>query len=328
MEYEIRFAQKNDIYHIMRFIDDHWQKGHILAQNRELFEWQYLGINKVNMVLGFKDGLLRGVLGFIIYDESEEKDIALALWKSVQGEQLLGIRLLHFLMNNEPHRAVVCPGINMNTTAAIYERFGFKIGKMSHWYRLRKCPEYHIAKINNDEIPVIGIGEDKIVELEDFDEFSRVFNVYGKQYCESRPFKSFSYIRKRYYNHPSYVYHLVGIKKDEKVDTVVVYRVQECDGSRVIRIVDLIGNINELRHFMSFFDSYMEKISAEYLDIYEVGLSDDTLQESGLKSVEQSGNIIPNYFAPYLSENIDIYYCISDSDMVLFRGDGDQDRPN
>ena len=41
-ECKIRLAVYNDIPLIMRFIDEHWKKGHILAANRTLFEWQYI----------------------------------------------------------------------------------------------------------------------------------------------------------------------------------------------------------------------------------------------------------------------------------------------
>lgn len=41
-----------------------------------------------------------------------------------------------------------------------------------------------------------------------------------------------------------------------------------------------------------------------------------------------SGNIMPDYFAPFEQRNIDIYYMSEIEDVILFKGDGDMDRPN
>ncbi len=328
MDYEIRFATKSDIPQIMKFINDYWKKGHILSYDRTLFEWQYQGNNKVNMVLGLKDDVLLGVLGFVAYDTSDTKDIALALWKAVFGEFFLGIKLLMYLMENEPHRLIMCPGINMKTSGGIYKRMGIDTGKMTQWYRLSPVDKYSIAKVVNGDIPKVKSNNYRVVELESFLQFKAKFNFNSDAYNESIPFKSLKYIEGRYFNHPIYTYFKFGIESGEKIDTVVVIRLQECNGSCAVRVVDVIGNVKLLPHFTLFFDDYMKKAKAEYIDIYEVGISDKDLIGGGWTKVEDSGNIIPNYFAPYLAENIDINYSTSDDKVVMFRGDGDQDRPN
>lgn len=43
---------------------------------------------------------------------------------------------------------------------------------------------------------------------------------------------------------------------------------------------------------------------------------------------ENDTNIIPNYFSPYVAENIDIYVGAKYKGAVFFKADGDQDRPN
>lgn len=66
----------------------------------------------------------------------------------------------------------------------------------------------------------------------------------------------------------------------------------------------------------------------EYIDMYETGIQQNMLLEAGWISVKESGNMIPNYFSPYLQRTVDIHYCKSDEKAILFRGDGDQDRPS
>ena len=62
--------------------------------------------------------------------------------------------------------------------------------------------------------------------------------------------------------------------------------------------------------------------------MHEAGLDADRLYSAGWINVDETNNTIPNYFSPFRQENIDVYYCSSDKEAVLFRGDGDQDRPN
>ena len=38
----IRFAVREDIPAIMEFIEEYWAHGHILAHDRELFDFQYV----------------------------------------------------------------------------------------------------------------------------------------------------------------------------------------------------------------------------------------------------------------------------------------------
>ena len=109
MEYSIRFANVDDISQIMCFINSYWKKNHILGTNRELFEWQYCSDKKVNMVIGLDDNQqIQGVLGYIPYSNTEEKDFALSLWKVKEGTAFLGVKLLLFLLDNEPHRYMFC----------------------------------------------------------------------------------------------------------------------------------------------------------------------------------------------------------------------------
>ena len=74
----------------------------------------------------------------------------------------------------------------------------------------------------------------------------------------------------------------------------------------------------------------MLKEKHEYVDIYEVGIEDEILENSGfLERVEKDVNIIPNYFEPFVQENIEIYYMSNCKDKFrMFKGDGDQDRPS
>lgn len=330
-DYNIRFAEKSDTDSIMEFIDLYWKKEHILATDKRLFEWQYINNDRLNFVLGIDDNnIIQGVLGFIPYDSSGEKDIALALWKANPKVSLLGIRLMMFLMEEEPHRNIVCPGINIRTTSKIYEWLGMKVDTMVQWYRLNQRVEYFIAKIVDGIIPD---AKEKLQynfeRIETADQLVEVFDFKSPFHVKTIPYKSYGYVSKRYFNHPAYEYYVYALKKDEgKAESLFVFRIQECQGKRALRFVDCIGKYDEIAFATASIDSLMEEMDAEYVDMYEAGIDYKLLIDAGWKPVKETKNIIPNYFAPFEQSVVDIHYCTSDINAVLFRGDGDQDRPN
>lgn len=329
-DYEIRFAKIEDTERIMEFIDTYWKKGHILGSDRELFEWQYINNNRLNFVLGIdKDNNIQGILGFIPYDKTDDKDIALALWKANPSASFLGIRLIMFLIKEEPHRNIVCPGINMRTTSKIYQQLGMKVDAMKQWYRLRNVSDYKIAEIGDNTIPMFDDNiQGDFILIKDVRELNYIYDFENNYHKRSVPYKSFEYFSKRYFNHPSYQYMVYGLKKNEKVESVFVFRVQECNGARVLRFVDCIGDYEDIKSATKAIDELLIELNAEYIDMYEVGIEDTILNEAGWLCVKESGNIIPNYFAPYEKSVVDIFYCTNNENAILFRGDGDQDRPN
>lgn len=327
-DYNIRFAGMNDIPTIMNFIDEHWKKNHILARDRKLFEWQYINNNKLNMVVGEdEEGNLQAILGYIPYDNGKKKDFSFSLWKAKSQTAFLGVKLMMFLMKEEPHRHMFCNGINMGTTSSIYHRFGFKTGSLKQWYRLQPTSEYKIAKIENCIIPSVTSSDG--YSLKKIDSFEELFQEEKLFDTENIPYKSREYVEKRYFNHPSYTYLVYKIiNLDGKTDAAIIFRTQECNESVVLRVIDFLGDYSLIYSITEQMDEIAKTVGAEYVDIYETGLEDEKLIASGWLRVGNDGNIIPNYFAPYTQCNVDINFCTTDENIILFKGDGDQDRPN
>lgn len=334
MEYTIRFATKLDVDNIMEFIGKYWRKNHILSYDKKLFEWQYGGESeKLNIVIGLDDAnAIQGMLGFIPYAETDNKDIALALWKANPSTGFLGVRLIRYLMDEEPHREIVCPGINLKTTSKIYELLGMHVGTMTQWYRLSKRESYVIAKVIDDRIPTYHTSEKRIVfeRINDFESLEASISYNNSSfYKEEVPFKSLSYINKRYFKHPRYNYipFLVNNYSDGS-STLLIFRTQEFNGSQALRLIDCIGDINNLRYITIELDNLLDRTNCEYVDCYEAGIEDIMMEEAGWKKVEEDGNIIPDYFYPFEHRKVDIHFSTSSLNAVLFKGDGDQDRPN
>lgn len=330
IDYIVRFANYQDIPSIMEFIDSYWRKGHILASDRNIFEWQYVNNGKVNMVLGTNSGgEIEAILGYIPYDRDAGKDYSLALWKAREGTAFLGIKLLLFLLKEESHRTVFCNGINVKTSGAIYRRLGIHMGKLNQWYRLQSHDNYKIANIKNFNIPDITIK--KKLHLSLVHSFGELMECASNALFIKKniPFKSKDYFSKRYFNHPKYKYLVYKVlDKNDVVNSAIVLRVEQYENSCALRIIDFVGKVSDFYCLTEEIDIIAKSYNAEYVDIYEYGLDDKQLIESGWLSVGSNENIIPNYFAPYVQSNIEINICMTDENIVLFKGDGDQDRPN
>lgn len=329
-EYVIRYATTSDICNIMKFIDENWRKDHRLATDRELFEWQYVNKNKVNMVVGVDAaGEIQGILGFIPYSSDDNKDFSLSLWKAKSGTAFLGVKLLMFLLKEEPHRHMFCNGINVGTSGQIYHRLGIKTGKLTQWYRLQKAKEYVIAKVLDEQKSEIQNNEEyKLVKINSYDDFCSIVNdsVFDKK---TVPFKSPEYIKRRYFVHPMYEYCVYGVTNNSnEVCAVVFFRMQDYNNAKAMRVIDFIGDYSVIYEITFQLDCIANQENAEYIDLYEHGLSTDKMRSAGWCEVGKDHNIIPNYFAPFVQSNVEINISMTDENIVLFKGDGDQDRPN
>lgn len=329
----IRFANKNDIEGIMEFIDLYWKKGHILASDRSFFEYEHVFGENVSYVVSLDDnGCMNGILGYIPYGKTA-RDVMTVMWKvNHTAHASLGLELFQFLRDNGDVRIMASPGSNPKLKG-LYRYLGYQFNTMTHWYRLNKLDAYKIADVQDFYIPKTK-GEVDYIQIHNWADMVAkfAFDMYDKN---SKPYKESWYIQKRYFNHPKYKYEIfvAGYKNDildknERYPLALVFRVQRCNGTNALRLIDCIGDFSLLSSISNLLDDALRKYDAEYVDLYEAGLPDLWMTDAGFKKVSGSGNIIPNYFSPFVRENIDIYYFSSDSEIVLFKGDGDQDRPS
>ena len=98
----------------------------------------------------------------------------------------------------------------------------------------------------------------------------------------------------------------------------------------VVRLVDFIGDDAVLPRIGGALDKLLHDAGAEYLDCYNAGIPAAVWAAAGLtERREDDGVIIPNYLTPPLRQNTEYYYFTNQPDgFVLFKADGDQDRPN
>lgn len=326
----IRFAKQTDIEDIMEFINQYWwRKDILLGKDRTFFEYEHLIYGEVTFVISKSDeGKIDGLLGYIPFGK-KQRDVIPVMWKTNHTRNTgLGIKLLEFLHNNGDINILASPGIKQKETKALFAYLGYHFGQMTHWYRLNKREKYFIAKIENAMIPDICAEPIEFLKLESWEQLKTQFDFEDYYRRKPKPLKESWYIKKRYFEHPVYKYEVYGIKEGSEVKTIFVFRHILANESSMLKFIDCIGDWEKIGKAVSMIDQLLNEYNAEYIDCYEAGLPKHLFEESGWMRTSDTENIIPNYFEPFEQKNIEVYYISSDPEIVLFRGDGDQDRPN
>lgn len=331
--YEIRLAMYSEISEIMQFIDEYWKKGHILATNRDFFEYEMVVDGQVNFLIArsLENEKIEGILGFLPCSKNSEKlDIWGVVWKTIpEAMPMLGMELKKRLMTIIGARTDLGVGANPKTSVPLLGRiYHYYTAKMKHYYRLADRDDYKIAKVERKYIaeyktdsPVRVREIYSSFELRAFFDFSKVDNVI--------PYKDCWYYEKRFFLHPIYKYEVWGIENVHNGNrAVIVTRIQNCNNTTAIRIVDYLGEQQLFEDCGFFLESLLS--NNEYVDFYFEGFEEEYVKKAGMTECVDDGNIIPDYFNPFEQTNVDIYVDSSNNEKkcLFFKADGDQDRPN
>lgn len=330
MMIEIRQATYNDIPNIMRFIDEHWKKGHILARDRKFFEWQFVDEGQVNVFLAIdeENQKIYGMQGVIIYNRSSTPDISGSIWKTIKsGNPVLGMELEEYVFSSLNVRYSCSAGIS-NRAMKIYKLLDMIPTTMDHYYRLADKKDYRIAKVVQKVIPVVEKTGYKLQCIQSVDEMKQVISE--ERLAGHTMSKDYAYIQKRYFEHPVYQYDVWKIV-DEKgsSDSILITREEIVQDRKICKMVDFYGELKDLSCITTALDELMEEREYEFVDIYSYGVPTELYDKAGfIRCDEDSENIIPNYFHPFERKNISLHMIDPMIEgLTMFRGDGDQDRP-
>lgn len=337
--YDIRLAKKDEIPDVMRFINDHWKKGHLLSLDRTLFEYEFVENDEVHVMVAIDKNTetIEAFAGFLYCSHTEDngkKDIWGSFWKvndSRKNMTFLGVELVKRLAELVHCRSHLGIGINPNTTLPIRKlAFHEKTAKMDHFYCLNPdFDTYKIAVVNNfrGKKMASDMPATDFLEFHSVDEIKQVFNI---EALDTIPYKDFWYINKRFYQHPYYSYRVYGLKNTEdQVRALLIGREVSQFDRTVFRIVDYIGEQSLFAGIGGMIRQMMREKQYEYVDFYTYGFETSYILDAGFVLKDESdSNIIPNYFEPFVQENIDIWVRYQFENTVFFKADGDQDRPN
>jgi N-acetylglutamate synthase-like GNAT family acetyltransferase len=336
-----RFATTLDVRDIQAFIDLHWQKGHILASNLELLSWQHQSSTEgLNYVLAERNSELVGILGFIEHNrfDSNLKDQALSLttWITRTDMQVtgVGVSLVRYLLHQRKPDYVSTIGIAAEAQNLL-RILGFDVGEMSHHAIFNlEFRKFRIASILlPDQQPFSSHPKSRnnyrICSEDDLDSLSS-FPVHNNQYW---PSKSSEYMRNRFHRHPWYQYWLIRFEINKESSVLLVCRPIEANGGRILRCVDVIGNLAH-QDLVSQMQPLLSDHQFEYIDFVHYTPNTSPLTPAGFVNIRKPGSpSLPGYFEPFLQKPRVLRYACktlvySSRHPHLFLADSDQDRPN
>lgn len=325
----IRQAVYEDIPRIMRFIDENWKKGHIMAVDHTMFEFQHVEGKQVYYIIAedTEDGKIYGSMGYIPMNHSEYPAVSTVMIRSMRHPEcdMLGEAMSRYFEKNIRCCNMISVGIKKRYAMAVDGIAEGHIGKLKQYYRLRNQEQYVVAVITNKEILHVE-GNGYLEELNCPEKLrSRISETALKQYI---PYRDLDYICHRYFTHPYYTYKVYQICYASPTESILVMRECQVGDIKVLRVVDYIGRDEDLSGIGDSLNRLLEQEGYEYIDFYCYGIPDDIMRKAGFSLREETGNIIPNYFEPFEQKNIDIYFYTWFMENVhAYRGFGDQDRP-
>jgi hypothetical protein len=339
MDLSIRRCSAEDIGDVIRFIDEHWESGHVLAACRPLLDWQHKDPDGrgYSFILARRqpDDAVLGILGYIPttrFDAAlvDDNMIWLTTWKVRDNANVagLGLALLRFLTTSEPHRAIGALGLNP-ATVPIYRALGYRVGEMEHYVLANVSVETcEIATLTSKTVPLTAPSgaplEIRRLTDEELGNLDLMPNHSGV------PLKTREYFRTRYARHPLYAYVIIALLDAGRPAGVIAARVAEHAGRRALRILDFLGSESVLARAGPAVQTLLDELGAEYADVYNTGIASGVFEGAGFRRVDPDGlEIVPDHFEPFERRNVRLWYALKGAQSpVLFKGDADQDRPN
>ncbi len=349
----IRFARTDDELSILNFLNQHWKHDHIFVTNPELMRWQHRSPTEPETALTFviaentthNDGVrMMALLGYIPFKRFDTKadwtELALAIWKIRDDAKVpgLGLHLLRFL-DRELSPSMICAIGISDIVKPIYKALGYQLGTLQHAaiFPTTKAatkiasgvPEYARLPVPSDvSLTLQALSDADLLE----ESISLQIDSLGQH---GLPRKSCDYVRERYCEHPWYQYSFRLVSISNMPEGLIVWRQVAAQGTRILRIVDVIGDPEVLCYCSNALRKEVESEGCEYLDVVFHGIDSERLRKAGFVDTTRSaGLVLPNYFSPFERKNVKVDFAFKKSkefmhkEVHFFRADSDQDRPN
>ena len=329
----IKKISKHEIYSFQNLVKDNWpKKKHIFSKNKNVIKFYYNFKNNKKMnVLGlYKNGKLVSAMGLIPnqnWDSELKNDYFIAFL--LKSKKLLSDSTFIFLSfiykKIKPKFLAVC-GVNLNTAGKIFKRLG-KIELFSHYYISNPNLKPSISKNLISYKKKLLSDTTLEFKLEINNNLSRLpISTYY-------PIKSKKYFKKKYLENPFYDYFIMNFYYANKLIFFFICRKIEIKKykTKIVRVIDFQGVIPNKGSLVNVLTEYLIDNNIEYIDMLCHGFPKGILRKVGflLKNHKQ---IIPDYFEPFTGKDAQLNFSILINkykrNTILFKGDGDQDRPN
>ena len=333
--YNIHFCKKDEYPKLQKFINEHWHKGHVMGTSKELFGFQHdhVGVDYYDFAVAENTttGEFDAIYGFIRnwkYDTSESiPNIGWgAIWKvreDVENPEIgsIAMKLMKYIIINGDIDILASLGIS-KFFKTIATSLHFNVGEMDQYYIANNCKTDFKIILNPEIKPLQNEVQYLVKELSSIQQLDIKDNTLN-------PNKNITYFINRYEKHPFFNYRYLGIYDNTEMKILLVFRRIEVEGSVLLRIVDAIGSKDINKSVFNGIQDLLKTENAEYIDCMNHGIASDFFNQLGFTMIDRSRTIIPEHLNPIEHKYIPLEYAYADDEpMVIFKGDGDQDRPN
>ena len=125
--YKISQAKIEDRENIMKFIDRFWKPDHILAKDKEFFNYEHLDGNKINFFLAkdIQTGKILAIQGFIPYGTDPNCHICGVISRVHPNSKIpmLGIELMKKMLDDKSPKTYCGIGTNPKTMLPLVKKF-------------------------------------------------------------------------------------------------------------------------------------------------------------------------------------------------------------
>ena len=249
-----------------------------------------------------------------------------AIWKvreDVDNPQIgtIALQLMKYIILNGDIDILASLGISKDFKA-VAQSLHFTVGEMNHYYIANdKITDYKV--IVNPQVRIINDEGCYIIrQLDNINDVELPAN-------DLNPNKNVCYFNNRYQNHPFYNYLFWGIYDNEVLKVVLVARYIKVGDDSIYRIMDAIGSLQITKSIYKPIQKILQTSGAEYVDCMNAGIDKSFFEKLGFVKADYDITIIPEHLNPVEHKNVPLEFAYSDEEnMVIFKGDGDQDRPN
>jgi hypothetical protein len=331
----LRFGDNADVSIVAKFIEEHWKQGHILSRDRELFEYMFLEKDdRLNFVIAFEpqSNEVIAILGYIPSDALHSR-IFLSMWKARPDAHLrkykAGLAVLRFMIDELKPKSVFSTGISADTRD-VYRFLGYSCDAMNHHvvvnneiddFKIIKNPprvSFYSQPSHSTLSSLVVINTDKDLR-----------NAASKlDFAET--LKDVEYLSHRYLNHPRFKYEVREVLLNDKTVGVLFFRRLFANDRSCIRIIDVIGAETCLKTAIRPLAQEMIINGDEYIDLLSWGLDSNQIKEAGFTNCREfADSVVPEYFSPFSQTTVERWLFTNlPQTEIIYKGDGDQDRPN
>ena len=335
--YEIRWARLDEGDKCMEFLRKYWNSNHVLAKDKVMFDFQHRDVDKYNVVIGYNkvtheiDGYW-GMIPVALYDHELANNgdwwgAILKVNKDVKNAEIgwLALRMYKFITNIDGAKSWGFFALGPQGKA-----FEWRLYKYKGWVN-----QYYIA---NNQVDNFKVG--KNLKKQEFAEITSTMNIKEIELDEIKtlpastykPQKSLTFLQNRYVKHPYFKYRFLGVYQEDILKSIWVYRILTVpEKGSVIRIMDMIGNIEGIGNIGAEVQRLLEEKNCEYLEVMNYGIAPEVFHRLGFQKNElgQDNVIVPDYFYPYECVNAPLNFGYNGyEDYCIFKADGERDRPN